>query len=113
MKTKTIGDVIADGTWLFPEVMRKIQKGRKTGYIAIGRPRPDTDPRGDWICPIQIDHFTNGVVYAHGVGPLDALLNAMNLLRQFFDMNTVLNLEPVKRKKPASARTSRRVSRRK
>jgi hypothetical protein len=82
--------------------MQKLRKGKKTAYIAIGRPRPDADPRGDWICPIQIEHFTSKVVNAHGIGPLDALLNAMNLLRQFFDMNTVVNLEPIKKRKPTA-----------
>ena len=113
MKTEIMDDVIADGVYRLPDEMRKLRKGRETAYIAIGRPRRDSDPRGDWICPIQIEHFTDKVVNAHGVGPLDALLNAMTLLNQFFNMNTVASLEPARKRKPTSARTLRRVPRRK
>ena len=113
MKMEKIDDLIADGVWRLPDAIQKLRKGRKTAYIAIGRPRPDGEARGNWICPIQIEHFTNKVVNAHGVGALDALLNAMTLLNQFFYMNTVASLEPARKRKPTSARTLRRVPRRK
>jgi len=113
MTKDRIDDVIADGMWRIPELMRKIRKGKKrTAYIAIGRPRPDADPRGDWICPIQIESFISGVKHVHGIGPLDALLNAMNLLRTFFDMNTVVHLERTTRRQPTTTITLRRVPRR-
>jgi hypothetical protein len=100
MTKEAIDDVIADGVWRIPDVMRKLRKGkRKTVYIAIGRPRPDIDPKGDWICPIQIECFTSGVKNVHGVGALDALMNALSLLRQFFDINTLVHLEPTKKSK--------------
>ncbi len=85
MKTK-IEDVIAEGTFRVPHPV----KGRKTAYIAIGRPRPNpNDPNGDWSCPIFIENYTNGIRNAMGVGSLDSLLNAMALLNSFFSMNTV------------------------
>ena len=111
MKKERIDDVIADGVWRLPDAMQKLRTGRKTAYIAIGRPRPEGEPRGDWICPIQIEHFTNKVVNAHGVGALDALLNAMTLLNQFFYMNTVASLESAKKRE--STTPLRRVPRRK
>ena len=85
-------------------------KGKTKARIAIGRPRPD--PEGDWLCPIQIEHFTDGVTYAHGVGSLDALLNAIRLLEQFFFMNTVTALRPKRTRQPTTRRTVRRVPRR-
>ena len=68
-------------------------KGKKTVYIAIGRPGPDEEPKKNWYGPVFIESFLPRIVRAHGVGSLDALLNAMNLLRQFFDKNTIASLE--------------------
>ena len=106
MKKELIDDVIADC------VMRPAKgwiKGKKKVYIAIGRPRHADDPGDDWICPIYIEKFMKGVTNAHGIGPLDALLNAMNLLQQFLYMNTVVTLEPIKTKKPVISRMRQRV----
>lgn len=112
MKKYAMDDVIADGVWRIPKAMRKLRKGKqKTAYIAIGRPRPDADPRGDWICPIQIEGFTMGVKNAHGIGPLDSLLNAMSLLQQFFYMNTVVHLEPTKKSLPKRWCAAKNVTR--
>lgn len=112
MKKKTMSNVIAAGVWNYTA---RWPKGRKISRIVIGRPRPDSDPKGDWICPIEIEHFTRGVVCAHGVGSLDALLNAMQLLRQFFDMNTVVQLAAPARRKSIAARSpvsARQINRR-
>ena len=97
MKTKPIQDPIADG---FFRPSGGWVKGKTKVYIAVGRPRPEEDQKGPWICPLYIERFTNGVRNVHGVGPLDSLLNAMNLLRQFFDLNTVAGLAPKKTKQP-------------
>ncbi len=110
MRKSTIDDVIADGVWRFPRTLGKLRKGKETAYIAIGRPRPAAEPRGDWVCPIKIESFTDGVVNAHGVGPLDALLNAIALLRQFFDMNTSASLEPAREGGRPAGRPARRVA---
>ena len=86
----SIENPIAEGTFHTPRPL----KGRETAYIAIGRPRVDPDdPNGDWHCPIFIEHFTKGVQEVHGVGSLDCLLNAMQLLNSFFSINTVSCLE--------------------
>ena len=80
-----IKDLIAEGTFRAPRPI----KGRKTAYIAIGRPRRDpNDPNGDWSCPIFIENYTKGVRNVMGGGSLDSLLNAMTLLNSFFSMNT-------------------------
>jgi hypothetical protein len=52
--------------------------------VQVGRPVPaEGDPNGDWCCPVYIESFTNHVVPAMGVGPIDALLNATLLIRRF------------------------------
>jgi hypothetical protein len=90
MKKKSMQDIIAEGIWKNPDPKAK----KRTAYIAIGRPQPDdTSKHKDWKCPIYIEHFTQGVIDAHGIGPLDALMNAMTLLRQFLDMHHYI--EPV------------------
>ncbi len=56
--------------------------------IVVGHPTslPD-DPNGDWMCPVSIENFTNRIVPAYGVGPVDSLMNAMTLVKTFFDQN--------------------------
>lgn len=74
--------VQADGVWKNPDPKGK----RKSAYIAIGKPvRDEAQEPGEWVCPIYIEHFTEKVFEARGIGPLDALLNATTLLRQFLD----------------------------
>ena len=103
MKKKLIHDIIADGLWKNPDPNGE----RQSAYIAIGRPEQDnTQKHEEWRCPIYIEHFTKQVVDARGIGPLDALMNTMTLLRQFIDMNHCI--EPLKIKRPTS-RSSRRA----
>ena len=56
----------------------------KTARIIVGRPRPTSgDPNGDWMCAIFIENFTDRIVPVMGVGPVDALKNAMLLVAEF------------------------------
>lgn len=52
--------------------------------IEIGRPQlvPE-NPDGDWFCPISIEGLTPQITAVYGVGPVDALANAMNLVSAF------------------------------
>ena len=91
-----ITDPIATGSFRLP----KNSKGYKTARIEIGRPCRDTkDPHADWYTPIFIEHYTSGVKKIFGVGSLDSLLNAMNLLNGFLSMNIVSYLEVEKEPK--------------
>jgi hypothetical protein len=55
-----------------------------TVTLQVGRPVPvKGDPNGDWCCPVFIESFTDHVVAAMGVGPIDAMLNATLLIRGF------------------------------
>ena len=54
--------------------------------IKVGKPRPAPhEPNGDWYCPVFVEHFTDRIVPAYGVGPVDALMNAVTLIRGFAD----------------------------
>jgi len=97
MKKYIIENIIAEGIWKNPDPEGK----RQSAYIAIGRPEQNsTQKHEEWKCPIYIDHFTQQVINARGIGPLDALMNAVTLLRQFLDMNHYI--EPIKNKRPTN-----------
>ncbi len=85
-----ITDLIAEGTFRSP----RHTKNRRTAYIAVGRPRPlESDPNGDWYCPVFIENYTEGIHNVMGVSSLDTLINAMSLVNSFFHMHTISCLE--------------------
>jgi hypothetical protein len=57
--------------------------------IVVGHPHPEDegDDKSDWYCPVMIEHFLPRIVPAMGVGPVDSLMNAMHLVKTFFDKN--------------------------
>ena len=70
---------IADDHWAYREAGQE-----KTARITIGKPQPvPVDPNGDWMCTIFIENFTDRIVPVMGVGPVDALKNAMVLVAEF------------------------------
>lgn len=78
-KLSSIDDPIADDYWSY-----KTRDGtRRTSRVTIGRPAPLPDKR-DWYCPILFEHVTEGIYYSYGVGPVDALMNAMYFVRRRF-----------------------------
>lgn len=78
-KLAAIDDPIADDYWSY-----ETQDGtRRTSRVTIGRPAPLADKR-DWYCPILFEHVTEGIYYSYGVGPVDALMNAMYFVRRRF-----------------------------
>ncbi|HEX8702116.1 MAG TPA: hypothetical protein VF815_25015, partial [Myxococcaceae bacterium] len=78
-KLGVIDDPIADDYWSY-----KTRDGtRRTSRVTIGRPAPLEDKR-DWFCPILFEHVTEGIYYSYGVGPVDALMNAMYFVRRRF-----------------------------
>ena len=80
MKIEKIADVIAADDWSYQTSSGETAIAR----IEIGRPQPaPEDPNGDWYCPISIDGFTSQITPVYGVGPVDALNNAITLLRSF------------------------------
>jgi hypothetical protein len=80
VKIAKITNLIAADDWSYQT------PGGETVFarIEIGRPEPTpNDPNGDWYCPISIEGFTSQITPAYGVGPVDALNNAVTLLRSF------------------------------
>jgi hypothetical protein len=76
----TIDDAIAEDVWSYATP----DGTRATSRITVGRPRPwPEDSHGDWLCPISIEHYTGGVRAIAGVGPVDALLNAIDVVKAF------------------------------
>jgi hypothetical protein len=77
-----ITDIVASDEWRY----RTTDGGTAVSRIEIGRPeRVPDDPNGDWCCPVFVEHFTDRIVPAYGVGPVDALMNAITLVRGFAD----------------------------
>ena len=85
IKITDIQDPIAEDVWTLKRSDGQIVSHR----IIVGRPQPETegDEHSDWYCPIMIEGFLPRVVPAMGVGPVDSLMNAMHLVKTFFDKN--------------------------
>lgn len=78
-KLTAIDDPIADDYWSY----RTENGTKRTSRITIGRPAQLEDGRS-WYCPMYFEHVTRGIDYAFGVGPVDALMNAMYFVRRRF-----------------------------
>lgn len=77
-----ITDPVAADEWRYQTASGQSRVSR----IEIGRPQPiPDDPNGDWYCPVFVEDFTDRIVPAYGVGPVDALINAIALVRSFTD----------------------------
>ena len=75
----SIAEPIADDHWGY-----NIAGEQRTSRVTIGKPQQDAgSSHGDWMCPTFIEHFTDRIVPVMGVGPVDALRNAINLVRAF------------------------------
>src|SRR5262245_20841127 len=76
-KIKKIDDVLVEGDLPFPQ-----GKGRTAQvHMVVGRPKPL--PKKDYYCPVQAKGFFKGVMLAFGIGPVDALMNAMHILHMY------------------------------
>ncbi|MDC0711269.1 hypothetical protein POL68_22560 [Stigmatella sp. ncwal1] len=98
-----IDDPIADDYWSY-----ETKDGtRRTSRVTIGRPTPLADKK-DWYCPIHFEHVTEGIYYSYGVGPVDALMNAMYFVRRRF--YALKEVQP--RAKPSTGPKRRKASKR-
>ena len=79
-KRRTIARPIASDTWTYTDA-----EGRKhVATLLIGRPqRVPGDKQRAWFCTVYVDGWTPHVMPAIGVGPLDALMNALTVVRSF------------------------------
>jgi hypothetical protein len=86
---KSLDDVIAEDCWSYVTNTGQSMISR----IRVGRPQPwPKNEHGDWICPVEIEHYTGGVLAIAGVGPVDALMNALVVLKGF--ANAIGNIVP-------------------
>ncbi|WP_434300419.1 hypothetical protein [Corallococcus exiguus] len=93
-KLTAINDPIADDYWSY----RTEDGAKRTSRVTIGRPALLADGT-NWYCPMYFEHVTRGIDYAMGVGPVDALMNAMYFVRRrFYEFDDV-----TPRAKPATA----------
>lgn len=87
MKIASIEDPIAEDYWSY-----KLDNGaEQVSHVVVGKPRPVAgDENGDWCCPLYFEHITPEVLTVFGVGPVDALMNAMRFVAdQFFKLEKV------------------------
>lgn len=77
----SIDDPIADDYW-----SHENDEGvRRVSRVTIGRPAPiPGDPNGNWYCPLRIDPGLAEIHCMVGVGPVDALVNASRVVKDFF-----------------------------
>jgi hypothetical protein len=79
-KFRRVVDVVAEDYWSYTTK----EGTSKMSRVTIGRPTPwPDDGQGDWLCPLDIEHFTDGIRGIAGVGPVDALMNAMGIVKAF------------------------------
>lgn len=79
-RRRSIQRPIASDVWTYTDASGARRKTR----IAIARPRPiPRDPKGDWYCAVQISGWRRHLIPAFGIGPLDSLANALQVV-QFF-----------------------------
>ncbi len=103
-KLSSIDDPIADDSWNY----RTEDGTQRTSRIIIGRPALTPDGK-NWYCPFPFEHVTRGIDYAFGVGPVDALMNAMYFVRRrFYEFDDVTPRAKAPRaKRPAAAPRTR------
>ena len=77
-----IEDAVAQEQWSYVDSSGEATTSR----ITIGRPRPwSSDVQGEWLCLIEIEHRLDGVQPVFGAGPVEALMNAMDVVKAFAD----------------------------
>jgi hypothetical protein len=78
IKITSVADVVAEDSWTYRALGRRL-----VSRVAVGRPAPD--PSGqDWYCPLFFEHELDGWKAVYGVGPVDALMNALALVQSRF-----------------------------
>lgn len=94
-----IDDVVAEDDWEYD-----LEGTKRTSHIVVGRPRPfpkgPKAPKGDWYCPIFFEHFTPEPIHIGGVGPVSALVNAVDYIRRRY--HELANVRPGARRRTRS-----------
>ena len=97
-KRHAISRPIAADTWTYTG-----RDGKKhVVTLQVGKPEPvPGDPQQEWFCAVFVDGWTPHVIPAIGIGPFDALMNALRVVRSFrehvADLHITEKTGPVKR----------------
>jgi hypothetical protein len=79
-RLRAIRRPIASDVWTYTDASGTRRKTR----ISVARPRPiPQDPKGDWYCAVHVSGWRRHIIPAFGIGPLDSLANALQVV-QFF-----------------------------
>jgi hypothetical protein len=79
-RRRSIQRPIASDVWTYTDASGARRKAR----ISVAKPRPiPRDPKGDWYCAVHISGWRRHIIPAFGIGPLDSLANALQVV-QFF-----------------------------
>ncbi|MCY1017961.1 hypothetical protein [Pyxidicoccus sp. MSG2] len=103
-RLSSIKDPIAEDYWHY-----MTEDGtQRTSQIIIGRPALAPDGK-TWYCPLFFEHVARGIKYSYGVGPVDALMNAMYFVRRrFYEFDEVTpGAKPPRAKSPAATSKGR------
>jgi hypothetical protein len=81
-KLTSVDDPIAEDWWVYTAS----DGTPRTDHIRVGRPT-QLENGTDWYCPLQMtpDGRSPRFIPILGVGPVDALLNAMNVVRKQYE----------------------------
>jgi len=79
LELSSIDNPIAEDIWDYIDSAGN----RKSSKVIIGAPVKVDE--SEWYCPVLIENYTNRIVPARGSGPVDSLMNAMTLVKSFFN----------------------------
>jgi hypothetical protein len=87
-KLSEVTDVIAESHLEY----RTLDGTKGRFLVKVGRPCPHDD---DYYCPLEVEGLFHGVKPIFGMGPVDSLMNAMELVRRYFAHMNGLSTEPL------------------
>ena len=78
----SIDEPIARDIWAY-----QVNGGSRETLIEVGKPAPivSSDPKSEWYCPLRIEGQLPAIQVIVGLGPVDALMNAMMVVKRFFE----------------------------
>lgn len=102
-KLTRIEDPIADDYWRYTTAQGK----RRTSRLTVGRPVHFPQERC-WYVPVMIEGYLTKVTPVFGQGPVDSLINALTVLKNFHEevgeiVPGVKPHTPVRKKPPRKA----------
>lgn len=63
--------------------------------VRVGRPQPHSSD--GYYCPLEVEGLFPGIKPIFGTGPVDSLMNAMGVVKLYFQHKNGLSKEPLPR----------------